>query len=152
MCIHIHPYKYTIYIRTYVCSSYTYVCLFVYVQNLALSQPGKQGTEESSATGLQVSAPGGQTNSVGGHDQQKTKLIQQQLVLLLHANKCLQREGENPAHTCNLQYCRTMKDVLRHMMKCQESNNCSCERFLSLCSLYAIIYTYVHVYVCATLW
>ena len=108
--------------------------MFVYAQNLNLSQTGKQSTEEGSVTGLPVSAPGGQTNSVGGHDQQKTKLIQQQLVLLLHANKCLQRESENPSHTCNLQYCRTMKDVLRHMMKCQESNNCTCECFLCTCS------------------
>ena len=140
MYMHIHPYRYMIYVLTY-------ICLFICAQNLALSQTGKQGTEESSATGLPVSAPDEQTNSVGGHVPQKAKLIREQLVLLLHARKCSQREEENPAHTCNVQHCRTMKDLLRHMMKCQKSNNCSCERFLSPCSVYAIVsYTCVHLY------
>jgi E1A/CREB-binding protein len=91
----------------------------------SLPQPSKAPGEDASSLGLSAVSSSGQGNSVEGHDQQRTRLIQQQLVLLLHANKCLQRVRENPAHTCNLSYCHTMKDVLRHMMHCQESRNCS---------------------------
>ena len=139
-------------------------CVFACTSTQSLPQPSKPLGEDTPSSGLSTASSSGQGNSVEGHDQQKTRLIQQQLVLLLHANKCLQRERENPAHTCNLQYCRTMKDVLRHMMRCTESQNCTCKQRSTLLLLasqhihvlyvceyirtYVLMYVYIRMYVC----
>lgn len=61
-------------------------------------------------------------------DLEKRKLIQQQLVLLLHAIKCSRLGTHNPNGKelkCQLAHCKTMKVVLSHMANCRTNKNCT---------------------------
>lgn len=62
---------------------------------------------------------------------EKQKLIQQQLILLLHAKRCQERENDNPNMKCTLEHCGTMKGVLDHLADCKMDKECSVPHCLS---------------------
>lgn len=57
-------------------------------------------------------------------DLLRRKLIQQQLILLLHANKCQKRDMLGDSK-CLISHCQTMKNVLKHIVLCHQGRECN---------------------------
>jgi hypothetical protein len=94
-----------------------------------VSQPQQQNSminQQQIPNGIQQSQqqqqPQSQQNQHISTEPEKRKLIQHQLVLLLHAHRCSQRTDQSKP--CQVQHCAAMRNVLAHLPTCTEGRAC----------------------------
>lgn len=64
--------------------------------------------------------------------EERKKQIQQQLMLLLHAYKCIKKENLNPnPEVCHVNYCHQMREVMKHMSTCRQFKDCTTQHCVS---------------------
>lgn len=87
------------------------------------NQPGGMGPGPAQPG---VSNPGGNNpaGGMGANDPDKRKMIQNQLIILIHAAKC-QKRNEGNGQQCQIPHCQTMKNVLEHLPNCNMGKNCT---------------------------
>ncbi|KJH52892.1 TAZ zinc finger [Dictyocaulus viviparus] len=99
------------------------------------SQQSHSHTMQASAGSQPPQRAGGTPLTPGTQDPEKRKLIQQQLVLLLHAHKCQQRE-RNPAEAANgrtpYSHCASSRQIIAHWKNCSRDDCPVCKPLKSI--------------------
>uniref|UniRef100_A0A183CBS4 histone acetyltransferase n=1 Tax=Globodera pallida TaxID=36090 RepID=A0A183CBS4_GLOPA len=93
------------------------------------------GMEHNQQQQQQILGSGGGGGGGLPQDPEKRRLIQQQLVFLLHTHLCQQWKqdelAQNRVAACTFSYCAVMKRVLEHMVGCSAGRLCQYEHCAS---------------------
>jgi E1A/CREB-binding protein len=99
-----------------------------YQQAIYQVAPNQEPVQQQQAGGMvqPVATEAQQPNPGTINQEEKRRLVKQQLKLLLHAQKCGDSTtGGDQMTTCTVPHCATMKEVLAHMSQCQDGRQCA---------------------------